>query len=294
MSGKLHHNEFDITDSLAQTLIKKQCPQYAHHPIHRLSHQGSDNILFKLGDDMVVRLPRTKTSTENLSKEAQFLPLIGKGVSLGVPAPLFRGKPSEDYPGHWLIMGWLPGQMLQENVLDTTKAAQALGNFIVELRQVSTLGAPAADRGHCLSFRDEQTLAAIEGLGLDFDKKRLREHWRRLSATPSWSGRPLWVHGDIHRGNVLTKGDEISAIVDFGMAGIGDPACDLMPAWTLLDSIARENFKVLACPDEESWQRGKGWALHFGIVAYCYYKERDQLLAHISYSTLRNVLADMH
>lgn len=289
----IHDDEFDITPSLVKQLITEQCPEWAHESISPIEPCGTDNRMFFLGADKVVRLPRSKEKEPALCFELKWLPHIVDSLTINTPAILVEGQATLQFPCRWYIGNRLDGELLSEtNPLDLPKAAEQLARCILELRTVETSGAPQSYRGIPLITKAELTFNAISQLTHLFDENHMTEVWTKALNTEPWQGPPQWLHADLHPGNILVKNHEISAILDFGLAGIGDPTCDLMAAWTILDKSSRPIFKELVDADEQTWLRAKGWAFCFAAVAYPYYEHTLPSLANIAKTTLENILED--
>ncbi len=290
---KLHSDEADIDLSLVRQLLREQFPQWADLELEPLRPQGTDNAMFKLGDDKVVRLPRTPSSAANIAKESEWLSRLSPLLPIAVPTPLGTGHPSAGYPFSWLVSSWIEGVTPDSEMsLDQHHAAIDLGSFVAAIRRISPMGAPQCNRGLPLQVRDAATRAAIFALSDAYDARELTTPWETALAAPQWKGLPAWMHGDLHAGNVLAQNGRVTGVVDFGLAGVGDPACDLMVAWTLLTADTRALFRSIVQPDDATWARGRGWALHFGIVAYPYYRMSNPALAAAAKRSLDEVLAD--
>ncbi len=290
----IHTKEVKLSLELVKQLLKEQFPDWASQDLQPLMHQGTDNVMLKLGDDKIIRLPRTLRAEQGLKKECLWLPRLGSKLPVQIPHIQGIGQPIDNYPYQWAIVNYLEGDSpCKSNSLDLTKAAADLGNFIKELQKVNTTNAPLCKRGQPLITRDKETMEFLGVLSGDFDTKLLGEMWSSMLKVPHWERNPVWLHGDLHAGNLLAQGGRLTGVIDFGMSGVGDPACDVMVAWSVLDQNTRELFRSVAEPDEATWKRAQGWALHFGIVACAYYKTRDPLLAVIAQRTLEEVVADL-
>lgn len=289
----MHQNEIDINTVIARQLLVNQFPNWADLCLQILCNEGTDNVMYKLGHDKVLRLPRTVRSARNIDKERLWLPKLAPILPISIPEILYNGRPESNYPLPWLIFRWLEGQNPNtENMVDHHQAAVDLGNFVVEMRNISPINSPNSKRGLPLNTRDAETRAAITSLTDFYDTSLLTTMWESALAVPLWSGSPVWIHGDLHPGNLLTQKHRITSVVDFGSAGVGDPACDMMVAWTLLTSDTRRIFHSIVQPDCATWERGRGWALTFGIVAYPYYRISNPAFASIAKKAIDQVIAD--
>ena len=289
-ANKLHPDEINIDTNLVKSLVEKQFPQWAGLPIEPIKSAGTDNVIFRLGNEMTIRLPRTIGAASNIYKEWKWLPILEQQVSLSIPTPISKGIQTKDYPCPWLIYKWLDGKNGTESELDLNNAAIVLGNFVKDLQKVDISNAPFSQRGGPLSKLNNEVLEALKNLNgiIDVDKAKLA--WEKALSAPVHTGSPVWIHSDLHAGNILVNHGQITSVIDFGMSGIGDPACDVMAAWTLLSKETRNKFREIVNVDDATWERGKGWALSFGLIALPYYKDSNPVLANIALRTINEVL----
>lgn len=290
----LHNTEAKLSLEVVKQLLNEQFPEWSHQTIHPLSHQGTDNVMLKLGENKILRFPRTQRSEESLKKEFLWLPKLDSSLPIQIPHILGVGRPNEQYPYQWAIVNFLEGRSPSDsNPLNLTLAAKDLGNFIKELQKVDTINAPLCSRKPPSMSCDKETRESMLALSDVFDIKVIDKLWDLALEVSSWKMDPVWLHGDIHAGNLLVQGRKLTGVIDFGMSGVGDPACDLIVAWMLFDQDAREIFHSAVNPDEAMWDRARGCALHFGIMAYSYYKNRDPFLAGVAKRTLNEILMDL-
>ncbi len=290
---KMHPNEFPLNEPLVRQLLATQFSHWANLPIVAASSAGTDNAIFRLGKDMAVRLPRIASAAPPIAKEFEWLPRLASQLPLAIPTPLAKGKPGASYPWPWYIFRWLDGDnAVTSPIINFPQAATDLGNFIAAMQHIDTTDAPASRRGNPLAERDEDTRKAIAALQGDIDTKLATKAWEEALAAPVWHKPPVWIHGDLHAGNVLTQDGNLSAVIDFGTSGTGDPACDLMAAWTLLSAETRDMFRKIVQADDATWARGRGWALSFGLIALPYYKESNLELAGIARRGIGEVLGE--
>jgi aminoglycoside phosphotransferase (APT) family kinase protein len=290
---KMHTDEIDIDRDLVRRLVNAQFPQWSSLSIEPVKSAGTDNAIYRLGKTMAVRLPRIASAALSIDKEYSWLPRFAPKLPLAIPVPLCRGMPAEGYPYSWAIYRWLDGDNATvECIADLSQAARDLGQFIGALHQVDPTGGPLSRRGQPLSTCDDETRAALNSLRDIIDVHAATAIWESALATPGWNRLSVWVHGDLHAGNVLVNQGKLSAVIDFGMAGIGDPACDMMVAWTLLTAQTRDIFRAVVQVDDATWNRGRGWALTFGLVALPYYQHTNPVLARIARYAIDEVLAD--
>ncbi|MFE5583322.1 aminoglycoside phosphotransferase family protein [Kitasatospora sp. NPDC056531] len=259
--------EPEITAELVRQLLRDQHPDLADRPV-RLGARGWDNQLWRLGEDLAVRLPwATKDADALLRKEHAWLPGLAPRLPLPVPVPQRLGEPSERFPRPWLVTTWVPGAPAdREPATRAEAAADALAAFLAALHQPAPAGAPVGrGRGgppsdHAEGF-DRQLAEAVD-LGLIPDPDAVRAVWADAVAAPPWSGPPVWLHADLHPANVLTADGTICGVIDFGDLCMGDPACDLAAAWALLPDGARDRFHAAYRPtaDTATLRRARGWA----------------------------------
>jgi aminoglycoside phosphotransferase (APT) family kinase protein len=297
-AGKMHADEVDTDVSLVGRLLAAQFPQWADLPIRPVPSAGTDNALYRLGDDMAVRLPRLLAATGQVDKEHRWLPRLAPLLPLAIPVPLAQGAPGEGYPWHWSVYRWLAGENATiERLADPRQAATELAQFIAALQRIDPTGGPPPGahnsfRGVPLEMRDPETRAAIATLHGTLDAGALTAAWEAALQAPAWRGPPVWIHGDLQSGNLLAQHGRLRAVIDFGCLGVGDPACDLQVAWNLLSAETRHVFRAALAVDDATWARGRGWALSVGLVALPYYQSTNPVLAGISRRAIAQALPD--
>jgi aminoglycoside phosphotransferase (APT) family kinase protein len=249
--------------------------------------------MYRLGDDLVVRLPRRPGGAHQVSREHRWLPLLAPHLPLAIPEPIGRGVPSDDYPVPWSVYRWLDGESLTDaSLTDPHRAAADLGDFVAALQRVDTTGGPPAYRGGALSTRDDYVRETLRGLDGVVDVAAATAAWDEAVSVPAWPGPPVWLHSDLMPGNLLTREGRLCAVIDFGTAGIGDPACDTMPAWMVLPAGSRETFRAHLDVDDATWARGRGWALCAGLGGVQYYAVSNPSFAALARRTILACLAD--
>ena len=297
-AGKLHADERDIDAALVRRLLAAQFPQWAELTLAPVESAGTDNVLHRLGGDMVVRLPRRPGATGQVEKEHRWLPELAPLLPLAIPVPLAEGRPGEGYPWSWSVYRWLEGDTATEGrVTDPGQAARSLGQFVAAMQRIDPSGgprpgAPNSSRGVPLATRDAETRAAIRALSDVYDAAALTAAWEAALAAPAWHGAPVWLHGDLHAANLLADRGRLCAVIDFGCLGVGDPASDVMVAWTYLSPDTREVFRAELAVDDATWSRGRGWALSMGAIALPYYHRSNPVLASIARHAIDQALAD--
>ncbi len=266
-AGKMHTDEVDTDVSLVGRLLAAQFPQWADLPIEPVHSAGTDNAIYRLGDDMAVRLPRVPGATAQVDKEHRWLPRLAPLLPLAIPVPLAKGAPGEGYPWHWSVYRWLAGEnAVIGRIADPRQAATDLAQFIAALQRIDPTGGPPPgphnfNRGQPLVRRDAFTRVGIASLPSTFDTAKVTAAWEVALQAPEWPGPPVWIHGDMQPGNLLVEQGQLSAVIDFGGLGVGDPACDLMIAWSLLSAAARDVFRAILPVDDATWARARGWVL---------------------------------
>ncbi len=272
----MHADEADIDAGLVRRLLRSQFPEWADLPVERLASGGTVNAVYRLGDELTVRLPLTAGGAEDLAREVCWLPSLARGLPVAIPEVVATGVPAEGYPWLWAVLRWVKGHAAVEGRLATPERfARDLAEFVTAMRGIGPDGGPGAHRGGPLRAVDHEVRGAIEALRRTdepFDAGAALAVWEEALAVPVWSGPPCWTHSDLMPSNVLVAGDRLTAVLDFGTAGVGDPACDLVPAWNLLPSSARAVFRDAVDVDDATWVRGRGWALAMAVVQLPYYR----------------------
>lgn len=269
-SPKMRPGELDIDAELVRRLVAEQFPEWAGLPVRLVRSAGTDNAMYRLGDDLVVRLPRLPDGEGQIRREHRWLPRLAPHLPLSVPVPLAVGEPGAGFPLPWGVYRWLEGS---NELVELADAAVELGRFVAALHKVDATVGPPSYRGTPPGGNDEYVRQAIRDLGSDgtIDPALATEVWERTLRLPDRDGAPVWLHGDLLPGNLLAVDGRLTSVIDFGCLGVGDPAVDLMAAWTVFTAGTREAFRAAADADDATWERGRGWALCFGLMAEHYY-----------------------
>lgn len=260
---------FDV--EFVRRLVSAQFPQWAALPVRAVQPGGWDNASFRLGERMVVRLPRSAAYAAQVEKEHSFLPALRPFLPLEIPVPLVLGEAVHGYPWKWSIYQWIEGDTVTpEQIVDLNEFATTLANFIAALQQIDPAHGPAPGahnfhRGGSLAKYDAEMREAIAALRSKIDEERATRIWERALGT-TWEKSPDWLHGDISPRNLLVQSGRLTAVIDFGMLGVGDPACDLSIAWTLFAGESRETFRAMISLDPDTWLRGSAWALWKAMI----------------------------
>src|SRR5207248_2290872 len=210
--------EVDVSLALVRRLLADQHPDLAGLPLSVLAN-GWDNLMCRLGGDLVVRLPRRSQAAELVRHEQRWLPVLAPRLPLPIPAPVREGQPGPGYPWWWSVVPLLPGEVAARRPpADPRQAAIALGGFLGALHAPAPPDAPANPvRGIPLAARDETFGENLRLLGGAVDAAALRAAWGAALATPVWEGPPVWVHGDLHPANILADRGLVRGVIDFGV-----------------------------------------------------------------------------
>jgi aminoglycoside phosphotransferase (APT) family kinase protein len=268
---KTHAGEVGIDASLVRRLIAAQFPHWADLPVSPTVPQGWDNRTFRLGERMTVRLPSAERYVAQVEKEHRWLPRLAPHLPLPIPVPLVRGVPADGYPWPWSIYRWIEGETATiGRIADPHRFATGLAHFLVALQRVDPTDGPPPGphnffRGGPLTVYDAETRQAITALEGEIDTGAATAVWEAALAA-TWHGQPVWFHGDVAWGNLLVEEGRLSAVIDFGTSGVGDPSCDLAISWTLFGGESREAFRAVLQPDDATWARGRGWTLWKALI----------------------------
>jgi aminoglycoside phosphotransferase (APT) family kinase protein len=260
-----------IDDTLVRRLVAAQFPQWANLSVRSVEAGGWDNRSFHLGEHMIVRLPSTADYSLQVEKEHCWLPRLAPVLPLPIPTPLAMGEPANGYPWRWSIYRWIEGDTaVPERISDLSGFATSLAQFLIALQRVNLTNGPRPGphnfyRGGPLSTYDAETRKAIAVLNGRIDADAATEVWEMALRT-TWERSPVWIHGDVSAGNLLVQSGQLSSVIDFGMLGVGDPACDLSIAWTLFEGESREAFRTMLPLDPGTWARGRAWTLWKALI----------------------------
>ena len=295
MSG-MHADEIAIDDRTVRRLVDAQLPEWAGLPLRRLPPLGTDNQLFRLGEDLLVRMPRIAGPAETVLFEHTWLPRIAPHLSLPIPAPVALGLPGAGYPWHWTVVPWIEGANPTPETFDLEEWAVSLGSFVKECRAVPGLGGPVKTegRGAPLGALDpwvqEWTARADPA---EVSRDAVLAVWADALAAPAYDGEPCWFHGDLHEGNLLVADGRLAAVIDWGAAGRGDPAIELNAMWGYLPESAADLYRATVGLDEAAYRRARGFALAPSISASTYYRETAPEIARGALETVRRLIASL-
>jgi aminoglycoside phosphotransferase (APT) family kinase protein len=291
MNGKMHRDELPITLDLVRRLLDQQFPEYRKLPLSRLTASGSSNVHFLLGDDLLVRMPRLRGGGAAIAKECRWLPTIRQHLPVAVPEVVAIGEPAPRYDEQWALLSWLEGEHPpvsmpeDEPSPESRRLAEDLADLVTAFRGIEVPQDAVEDerlwapyRGRPLADYDDQMRKNIEACrsidGLDLDLDAATSIWNRalhLPGADATDGHLRWFHGDIVAENLLCVGGRMTALLDFGGIGLGDPTVDLHGAWEILDPAAREVFHSRLQVDDSEWLRGRAWALAVALMTFPYY-----------------------
>lgn len=293
---RMHADEVEITDETVRRLVAAQLPEWSGLPVRRLPPAGTDNQLFRLGDDLLVRMPRIHWAAESATWEHTWLPRLAPHLELPLPAPVALGRPGEGYPWHWTVVPWLEGENPTPDSFDAEEWATSLAAFVRTLRAVPAMGeTPRTEgRGGPLEALDEwvRTWTARADTS-QIDPDAVLAVWHDALDAPGWPGEPCWFHGDLHEGNLLVRDGRLAAVIDWGAAGRGDPAVELNAMWGYLPAEGAETYRVAVGLDEAAYRRARGYALAPAISGWTYYRETDPETSAGSLETVRRLVASL-
>lgn len=296
----MNNQPFFLNLDLACTLIAEQFPEYRYLPITEVEKQGHDNRTYRLGNDMLIRMPTAESYALKVPKEQELLPKLAKHLSISIPVPIKMGQKSQDYPYPFSIYKWLPGKSI--NLLTLTDQEQKqlafdLAKFLKELEAITDVPGPAPGphnwwRGDHVSVYDKGAREQIEKLALIIDNNNALDLWKKACAT-KWNKQPVWIHGDFAIGNMLIDNGKLSAVIDFGGTAVGDPACDLVIASTYLSEESRKVFIREMDLDEDTWLRARAWALWKATYELCQIEDKNSFEGVLQKRNISNILNEV-
>lgn len=299
MPARIHEDELDVPPALVRRLLAAQHPQWADLPLTVAGEWGTDHAMYRLGDDLVVRLPRIGWAVKAVAAEQRWLPFLGPQLPVEIPEVVATGEPGEGYPWPWTVLAWIEGE--HPPTVDWWGAEQLAVHLARFNRAVAALdptdgpiaGSPGGpQRGIPIRLRDEQVRGCIAQVADEFDADGLLAAWEADAFVADHEGDPVWVHGDLTPGNLLLREGRLTGVLDFGGVSVGDPAVGLLPAWNLFAGQARRTFRDSSDADEAAWRRGRAWALSIAVVALPYYRDTFPAISASSRRVLTEVLGD--
>jgi aminoglycoside phosphotransferase (APT) family kinase protein len=254
----------------ARAILMEQFPQWADLPLRPIVPGGWDNTTFRLGEDMVARFPTAPEYAVQVEREHRWLPSLARALPIEIPVPVALGVPGSGYPWPWSIRRWIPGSTAAAGAPNGPALALDLAGFLRALHAIDVEDAPGPSaanfhRGGDLSTYDDDVRAGIAALGERIDAAAATVVWQAGRAS-TWDRPPVWVHGDVAPANLVVREGRLTGVIDFGQCAVGDPACDLVIAWTFLDAAGREAFRSALPMDGGTWARARAWALWKAVI----------------------------
>jgi len=290
----MHEGEIDINIALVKRLLVEQFPHMSENSITVVRSMGTVNAIYRLGDKFCVRLPRLETWADGIDNEWTWLPQLAPHISLKIPKPVALGKPTNWYPCPWAIYHWIEGSPYQDNLVsDERQIIHDLVNFILELRSIDRLGAPHGGRQPLVEL-EKATRSAIESSCDVIDTEKASMAWARSLDSPPWDGNPVWIHGDLLKSNLLIQNGRLCAVIDFGGVGIGDPAADVVPAWSVFNKVGRDIYQQALGVDDDTWNRARGYALHQALMIIPYYPKTNPEFVTMAKRTVEEILTELN
>ncbi|HEU5030671.1 MAG TPA: aminoglycoside phosphotransferase family protein [Spirillospora sp.] len=291
--AKMHAGEVETDADLVRRLVRGRFPEWAALPVERIASGGTVNAVYRLGSALSVRLPLTAGGVRALEHETRWLPELAPGLPVAIPAVAGTGGPAEGFPWPWAVHRWLDGSPTVEGEAGAD-LARDLAGFVLAFRKISVPGGPPAYRGGPLTSVDAAMRSAVDELRRTdepFDTDAVLASWDESLRAPAWTGPPRWLHSDLMPSNLLADAaGRLTGVLDFATCGIGDPACDLIPAWNLLPPGARPAFRDAVDADDATWLRGRGWALSMAVIQLPYYRTTNPIISANARYTIRSVL----
>jgi aminoglycoside phosphotransferase (APT) family kinase protein len=289
----LHDGEAEIDAGMVRRLLAEQFPELAGLDVREVRTTGTVNRIFRIGGELYARLPRIAKWAADLEREALLTAELAPHLPLAIPEQVAAGAPGAGYPWQWALYRWIDGEPYADEVVDDEpRAAADLAGFVTALRKVPSDGTNLPRGGRKpLADLDQETRVSIEAQRSEFDVGAALAAWSDAVAAPAWDGTPVWVHADLLRPNVLVHQGRVRAVIDFGMAGVGDPAADVIAAWTVFGRLGRAVYRDILGVDDGTWRRARGYAL-IQIAGVPYYRETNPGFAAQARRAVREVLAD--
>jgi aminoglycoside phosphotransferase (APT) family kinase protein len=288
----MHDDQVYIDVDVVRGLLAEQRPDLTELSITPVVSTGTVNALFRLGEDLVARLPLQEHWAEGIECEWLWIPWLSERItSVRLPEPVFKGSANATYPFVWSVYRWIEGTPYEDaRIDDEAEAARTLARYVLELRSLDvTPSAPEGGR-EPLADLDEDTREAIGSAGTLIDGDDAMTVWDQALRTPPWDRKPVWIHGDLLRPNLIVHGGRLVAVIDYGSIGVGDPATDLIPAWAVFGPTGRAILREMLEPDDATWSRGRGIALHQAAMIIPYYVETNPAFVELARRTIEQIL----
>ncbi|MEH0971807.1 aminoglycoside phosphotransferase family protein [Micromonospora sp. CPCC 205546] len=297
----IHDDEVRVTVGQMRRLVTAQCPQWADLPVTTLTDEleGTDHVLFRIGDDLVARMPKIAWAVDQAGSDARWLPVLAPHLPVRIPVPLYVGEPDAGYPWRWTVVPWVPGETPPRLGCDDAPLARDVAAFVHALQRVDPAGGPVkppGSRGSALRHVDADVRRVLPRLAEHddgFDVADAEAAWEACLAAPDWDRDPVWIHGDLQPGNLITDAGRLAAVVDFGALGVGDPAPDVAPALWTFTGAARDAYREAVGYDDATWHRACGWALAPSLTGIDYYRHSFPRMAEHGRRMVRAVIAEL-
>jgi aminoglycoside phosphotransferase (APT) family kinase protein len=295
---RVHADNMDVDTALVRGLLSAQFPHWAELPLVRTRTSGTDHAVFRLGDELALRLPLRPSVIHQADRDQRWLPVFAPLLPLVVPAPIAMGVPDESFPYRWTIVPWIEGEdATYDRLGDPVAAARDLASFINALQRIDATDGPGPSarnyyRGVALRELDSNMREFVAMAGSLIDARAVLAVWEAALAVPEYAGEPSWIHGDLMPGNILARDGRLVAVIDFGCLGVGDPAPDVTPAWSIFSGESRRAFRDALDVDDATWARGRGWVVRQAAGGIAYYTGRNPVIVERGWRTLREVLGD--
>lgn len=289
----MHHDEIDIDEHLVRRLLTAQCPQWAGLPIETIDSTGTVNAVFRLGDQLAIRLPRTPR-WHDLDIELCWLATLAPHLPVAIPAALVRGEPAHGYRWPWAVFRWINGRTWDPNDNGSSHdAADDVARFFEAMHRLDPADQPCAEPVAVagLAASDDSVRSALKDARGMLDTDAVLKAWEQALRVPEWQGSPVLLHGDVLADNVLVRDGRLHAVIDWAGVRVGDPARDLMAAWTLFRGEARRRLRASMPFDDDTWARAHGWALT-RITNVAYYATTNPRFSADAIATITEALAD--
>lgn len=297
VAHQMHEDQLVSDAELVRALLRDRHPRWADGPITEISSTGTDHALYRLGDDAVARVPLRRSATQPIDTEFRWLPWLAERLPIEISRPLARLEPAPPFPHPWSVHSWIDGECGTTAPVDRALLAVDLARVLRALQALDPADGPPSVEAYCwrgipLEMRDGSTREAIASSRRSIDVAAATSAWETALGAREWTGPPVWVHGDVAAGNLIFRDGRLVALIDWACMAVGDPACDLIVAWELLDEPSRKTFRAELAVDDATWQRGRGWALSTAVGALAYYEDSNPFMADQARRKLRSVLGD--
>ena len=290
----MHEDQVDVDVDTVRDLLAEQRSDLADLPIQRVMSTGTVNALFRIGNDLVARLPLRDRWEEGIEREWRWIPWLSSRITAArLPAPIFKGVANDAFPFAWSIYRWIDGAPYDDDLVDDeTDVARQLARYVRELRTLEIPSTAPKGGREPLAELDDNTREAIEDARNLIDAAGAMAVWDLALRTPPWDGTPVWIHGDLLPPNLIVHNGRLEAVIDYGYIGVGDPATDLIPAWAGFGPGGRAAYRDALQPDDAAWARGRGIALHQAAMIIPYYAETNPVFVELARGTIEQIIDD--